>query len=116
MNNHALYQERLARIKHAIHLEPVDRVPVVFQAQAFSARYMNIPMDKYCAKSSLSFWANLDAMDRFEGLDGANTAPGGRMPALLSYAWMSHVNAPGKELPADSLWQVQEAEVMTVED
>ncbi len=116
MNKQALYQERLARIQKVIHLEPVDRVPVVFQAQGFSARYMNIPLDQYCKKNSLAFTANLEAMDRFDGLDGANTAPGGRMPMILSYAWMSHVNAPGKELPSDSLWQVQEAEVMTIHD
>jgi uroporphyrinogen-III decarboxylase len=67
----ALYQERFDRIKKAINLEPVDRVPVVFQAQAFSARYMGIPMDKYCSSSSIPFWANLDAMDKIGGLDGA---------------------------------------------
>jgi uroporphyrinogen-III decarboxylase len=112
----ALYQERFDRIKKAINLEPVDRVPVVFQAQAFSARYMGIPMDKYCSSSSIPFWANLDAMDRFDGLDGANTAPGGRIHLFLSMAWMSKVAAPGKELPSDSLWQVQEGELMTIED
>jgi methanogenic corrinoid protein MtbC1 len=41
---------------------------------------------------------------------------GGRIAPALTSIWLSHIAEPGRELPPESLWQVQEAEVMTVED
>ncbi|MBI9043422.1 MAG: hypothetical protein JEZ06_02985 [Anaerolineaceae bacterium] len=116
MDNSALYQERFERIKKTINLEPVDRVPVVFMGSAFSARYMDVTMADYCAKPNLSFKVGLSTMDRLGKLDGANMAGGGRITAMLTAMWMSRLMVPGKDLPDDSLWQVKEAEVMTIED
>ncbi len=58
----------------------------------------------------------IEAMDKLGGLDGINLAMIGRNTALLTTAWLSRIGVPGKDLPADSLWQVREAEVMTVDD
>jgi uroporphyrinogen-III decarboxylase len=55
-------------------------------------------------------------MDRLNGLDGCNLAGGGRIAPQLTTMWLSHIAEPGKELPVDSLWQVQEAEKMTTDD
>ena len=55
-------------------------------------------------------------MKRLDVLDGVNLATGGRITALLTSMWMSRLGVPGRDLPADSLWQVREAEVMTPED
>ena len=49
-------------------------------------------------------------------LDGVNLAAGGRITAILTSFWMSRLGVPGRDLPAESLWQVREAEVMTPED
>ncbi|MDR3562813.1 MAG: uroporphyrinogen decarboxylase family protein [Negativicutes bacterium] len=119
MNNEALYQERFARIKKAIALEPVDQVPVVYMGVAFAPRYMGMSMAKFCADPEASLQVNLAAMDRlngFGGLDGCNLAGGGRIAPQLTTIWLSHIAEPGKELPDDSLWQVQEKEVMTHDD
>lgn len=116
MDNTALYEERLARIKKVINLEPVDRVPLVFMGTAFSARYTGMTMAEYCKKPNASLKANLGTMDKMGGWDGANMAGGGRITPILSVLWMSHLAVPGRDLPEDSLWQVQEAEVMTHED
>ncbi|MDP6178581.1 MAG: uroporphyrinogen decarboxylase family protein, partial [Desulfatiglandales bacterium] len=34
----------------------------------------------------------------------------------LTLQWLSHIQVPGRELPDDALWQVDEKEVMSVED
>nr|AOS48135.1 uroporphyrinogen-III decarboxylase [uncultured bacterium] len=34
----------------------------------------------------------------------------------LSIQWLSRVKVPGRELPEDELWQVDEAEIMTLDD
>jgi hypothetical protein len=115
MANSALYQERFDLIKKAINLEPVDRVPVVFMGTAFSARHTGITIAEYCKKSNASFVSNYKTMADY-GFDGVNLAGGGRITALLTTIWMSHLGVPGKDLPEDSLWQVMEAEVMTHED
>ena len=116
MDNKTLYQERIDLIKKTIALEPVDHVPVIFMGTAFTARYNNISIADYCRDPKLSYQANILTMDRIGGFDGANLAGGGRITAVESVLWMSKILVPGKDLPADSLWQVQEAETMKVEE
>ncbi|MBC7252079.1 MAG: hypothetical protein H5T62_17605 [Anaerolineae bacterium] len=116
MSNEALYQERYELIEKAINLEPVDRVPVVYMGVAFAPRYMGMSMAEFCSDPEAALQVTLAAMDRLGGFDGANLAGGGNIAISLTGLWLSHIAVPGRELPPDSLWQVQEAEVMTVED
>jgi uroporphyrinogen-III decarboxylase len=113
----AIFQERLARIQKTIGLEPVDRIPFVFQATAFAPRLMGVSMAEFCADPGLRVEVTLAAMDRLGGeFDGINALPNGRITAVLSLAWLSRVAVPGRDLPSDSLWQVDEREIMTAED
>ena len=43
-DNEKLYQERLSRIRKANACEPVDRVPVIFQGEAFAPRYIGMTL------------------------------------------------------------------------
>jgi uroporphyrinogen-III decarboxylase len=116
-DGHARYRERLARIQRTIDLEPADRIPFVFMGTAFAPRYMGVSMAEFCADPDLRVDVTLAAMDRLGGdFDGINALPAGRIAAGLSVAWLSRVAVPGRDLPDDSLWQVVEAEVMTVDD
>ena len=111
------YQERLARIRRTIALEPVDRIPFVFMGTAFAPEYVGVSMAEFCADPSVRVDATLDAMDRLGGdFDGINSLPNGRITVALSLVWLSRVAVPGRDLPANSLWQVVEAEVMTTDD
>jgi uroporphyrinogen-III decarboxylase len=112
MDNEALYQERLALIERTINLEPVERLPVVYIAYAFSPRYLGVDLHRFCVEPDLAADTTIAAMQRLGGIDGTNGVPGGMIHIGLSTLWLSHVNIPGRELPGDSLWQVQEAEVM----
>jgi hypothetical protein len=99
MNNEALYQERLARIKKVINLEPVDRIPVIQMASAFSPRYMGMSMAEYCADPEASLNVTLAVMDKLGGFDGINMASAGRLTSILPTLWLSRVAVPGRDLP-----------------
>ena len=115
MEAQATYQERLARVKKAMACEPVDRAPVVFMGQGFAPRVMGMKMSDYCKDNEAAWQVKMDAMDRFPGFDAIMNV-GGVGGVYLAPWWLSHVNIPGRELPEDSLWQVQEAELMTQDD
>jgi uroporphyrinogen-III decarboxylase len=116
MTGQVSYEEKFDLIKKAINLEPVDRVPVVYMGVAFSPRYMGMSIAEFCADPEAALQVTLQAMDRLGGLDGINIPTSGRIAPALTGLWMSHIAEPGRELPEDSLWQVQEAEVMTLQD
>ena len=62
MNNEALYKERFDRIKKTINLEAVDRIPMIFQGTAFSARHVGMTIAEYCKRSNASFESNYKTM------------------------------------------------------
>ena len=109
-----LYQERAERIRRAMALEPVDRLPVIYMGTAFSPRYTGMSIARFCADPQARVEATLAAMERLGDLDGINAVPAGRITPALSRMWLSRVAVPGRDLPEDSLWQVDEAEVMTI--
>jgi hypothetical protein len=116
-DGNAVYRERLARIQKTVALEPVDRIPFVFMGSAFAPRYLGVSIAEFCADPELRVDVPLEAMDRLGGhFDGINMLPAGRIHAALSGMWLSRVAVPGRDLPEDSLWQVDEAEVMTADD
>ncbi len=117
-SKHSLYQERLTRIENAIRLEPVDRIPTVFMGIAFAPRYMGMSIAQFCADPEARVDVTLAAMDRLGAneFDGINALPAGRITAALSSLWLSRISVPGRDLPDDSLWQVAEAEILTIED
>jgi len=110
----SLYQERAERIRRAMALEPVDRLPVIYMGTAFSPRYTGMSIARFCADPQARVDATLAAMERLGDLDGINAVAAGRITPALSRMWLSRVAVPGRDLPEDSLWQVDEAEVMTI--
>ncbi|MCC7463211.1 MAG: uroporphyrinogen-III decarboxylase [Gammaproteobacteria bacterium] len=110
------YPQRLDLIRRTIAMETVERVPSIYMGTAFAPRYMGGKIARFCNDMEYAFQVQLDAMDRLGYIDGANIATGGRIGPILSALWLSRVAVPGIELPEDTLWQVMEAEVMTVAD
>jgi len=106
----------VTRIEKAISLAPVDRIPTIFMGIAFAPRFMGMSIAEFCADPDARVEVTLAAMDRFGGFDGINALPGGRITVSLSTLWLSRIAVPGRDLPDDSLWQVDEAEIMTAED
>ncbi len=114
----ALYQQRRVRIEKAIALEEVDRVPIAYMGMAFAPRYMGMSIAEYCEIDQNNTDVTLAAMDRLgaDVWDGINALPCGRIVPSLTSLWLSQIDTPGRELPPDSLWQVNESEVMKPEE
>ncbi|SMC80652.1 uroporphyrinogen decarboxylase family protein [Sporomusa malonica] len=112
--NQELLNERIARVHKAIALEKPDRTPVVIQTDGFCANHLGVKMSDFCADLSYSNQVMLDSAKKlgdFEGFDAAFVAG-----PIFPLIFLTKVRLPGKELPDDSLWQLDEREVMTIED
>ncbi len=116
MDHEKQYQERADRITRAINLEPVDRIPIIYMATAFSPRFMGMTQAEFVTNPDAPVEVTIAAMNRLGDLDGINMMPGPFQTVKLSLLWLSKIAMPGRELPEDELWQVQEAELMSVDD
>ena len=107
------YDERLNRIRKAVALEPVDKIPVAPCGNAYMARSAGIPMKDYIRDYELACSTNLKALEQMGAEITQNVI---FSPWLLSPQWLSKIAVPGEELDVDELWQVKEAENMKFED
>ncbi|HWR45533.1 uroporphyrinogen decarboxylase family protein [Sporomusa sp.] len=109
-----LLLERKTRVHKAIALEKPDRTPVILMADAFCANHMGVKLSDFCSSLTVQNQTMLNSAKAFGDIDGMN-APYAAGP-LFPLIFMTYVKLPGKELPDNSLWQLDEKEVMTVED
>ncbi|NPV30386.1 MAG: uroporphyrinogen-III decarboxylase [Firmicutes bacterium] len=109
-----LYEERLNRIKTAVALGKPDRVPVVPLGDSFCARHMGVKLADFCMDPELSHKTILESFSRLGEVDGLQGAS--FYVLTLQTLWLSKIKIPGRDLPDDELWQIDEQELMTVED
>ncbi len=114
MNETSLYEERRQRVLKTIALETTDRTPVVLEYAGFAARAVGARLGDYVKDMPTATELMIQAWDKVGGADAVEYAT--YTPDMLSLAWMSRIYVPGRELPYDEAWQVQEKELMTVED
>lgn len=115
-----LYHKRLDLIKRAIAFEPLERIPVAYAGTAFSPNYMGVKMSDFVSKSNLQtevLYNTLLKLESFGEIDALNQITIA-MPVdfAFSHLWLQRTKIPGRELPDDSLWQIEEKETMTIED
>jgi uroporphyrinogen-III decarboxylase len=108
------YMEHLGRIKKAVLLEPVDKVPVAFGGSAYCARAEHVVMADYIRDFSMQCDVNLKALADLGDLDATQNVI--FSPYLLPGQWLSNVAVPGKELGRDEMWQVLESENVKQDD
>lgn len=109
-----LYEERMERILAAVRLEKPDRVPVVPMGDSFCARHQGVKLSEFCIDPELSSRVILKCFLELGEVDGVQV-PNFYVHALSSI-WLSRLKIPGRDLPEDELWQVDEAELMTESD
>lgn len=109
-----LYKVHEQRIRDAVALKTPDRVPVVPNGPAWPARALGVKMTDVATTPEVSYKRIVEAYTSLGDIDGIQS------PAYdvstLSSQWLSKVRIPGRDLPDDELWQVDEAELMTLED
>ena len=111
--NEELYNERLTRIKKAIALEKPDRTPIVIMSDSFSAKLMGVKKSEFITNVRLANKTMIDAA-KILGVDGIELNI--LSEEIVKLVWNSKVKIPGRELPEDALWQVDEREVIKAED
>lgn len=112
--SNTLYTERLARIRKAVALEPVDKVPVAPCANAYFARAQGVLTKDHIRDFELACTTNIKSLEEMGGVDATQNEI--FSPFLLSGQWMSKIAVPGRELGDNELWQVVEKENMKQEE
>jgi hypothetical protein len=69
-----LYDERLARVKKAIALEPIDKTPVEPCANAYFAKSQGVLMKDYVSNYELACTTNLKAFEEIGACDATQNA------------------------------------------
>ena len=106
---------RMNRLSTAIALGTPDRVPVCLSVDAFAAKTMGVKLSVFVRDADVSGQAALSTIEMLGDVDLVGTAPG-YVPAVLGLLWLAPVELPGRELPEDSLWQIDEQVRVVRED
>lgn len=112
--NAELLNERQIRTKKAICLENTDRTPVIPMMDAFCAKHMGVKISDFCTNVEFSNQTVIKSLNALGDVDGLDMSY--MYASIFNFAFYSRVKLPGRELPEDALWQIDEAELMTEED
>ena len=111
-----LFNERMGRLKKAIALEKPDRTPIML-AGAFFLKYGE-PTACLADFVNRRDWADDMVMKGYEKLpaiDAGGPPVRGNVESAGA-VWLSKTRIPGRDLPDDVLWQIDEVGLMTEED
>lgn len=109
-----LYDERLIRFKKAIALEKPDKTPMQFNGDAFCAFHQGVKLSEIAVNAEFSITTILNSVKELGDIDvvdiGATYAP------MIGTYNLAKTKVPGRELPENMLWQVDETGAMTEAD
>ncbi|HWR08693.1 uroporphyrinogen decarboxylase family protein [Sporomusa sp.] len=111
-----LFAERMARLEKAIALEKPDRTPIMLSG-TFFLKYGN-PQAKMVDFITRPDWADdmvINGYQKMADVDAGGPPVLGRADATGAM-WLSKTKIPGRELPDDAFWQIDEVGLMTEED
>jgi hypothetical protein len=108
-----LYYERLERIRKAVALEEVDKMPFAPSGNACWAGIKGVPLKDYITDFKLQCDINLELLN---GLNPDASQGTLFSPYVLPGCWLCPVAVPGKELGDNELWQLMESEIMKIDD
>lgn len=109
-----LFQKHLERLTAAVTLQKPDRVPVIMSADAFCAQVQGVTLADYLSDMVRASEIHIKTFSELGEIDGTEYM----LPvaqALGAFTLMD-VKLPGKQLPPNALWQVEEIGPMTLED
>jgi hypothetical protein len=109
-----LLRQHERRIRDAVALREPDRVPVVPNGAAWAARVTGTRMLDFCTDPRVAYPALIKAYTSLGEIDGFQ-APSYHVNAV-SLLWLSRVKVPGRDLPEDKMWQMDESGLMAEDD
>jgi len=109
------YEARLGRIKAAVALEPVDKIPLLSSGPAANAKFAGVVLADYLADMELNCDCNLKVAEMMD-IDGSQAPI--FSPEVFPAQWFSSVAMPGKDpmVGPNELWQVHEKEIISQDD
>jgi len=105
---------RRERLRKAVALEPVDKVPVCLEGVAWCARVTGMTLEEFLSDANKATRAEIDSFNLVGNADCVNNPT--FASATLNFMWMTGVKRPGYEVGANEPWQVEESGLMTAED
>ena len=105
---------RWERLRKAVALEPVDKVPVCLEGVAWCARVSGMTLEEFLSDANISTQAEIDSFKLVGNADCVNNPS--FSSSALNFIWMTGVKRPGFEVGPDEPWQVEESGLMTPED
>jgi hypothetical protein len=118
MNYNDLYNQRYDKIMDTIAFKN-KTVTTIYMGQATPAAAEGLTMAEFLSSPAIGLKHTLhyvNRLNRLAPIDGVNSTHAARTNVALATMWWSYVKMPGKELPENSVWQVDEKEQLTVED
>lgn len=109
-----LYEEHLNRLKSVIAMKRVDRVPIVFNADAFCTKLSGGKLSDLVndvVQGNLELLKGMQAVGDIDSIEIPGTYP----PSMGAF-FLSKIKVPGRELPDDMIWQIDEKSYMTEKD
>ena len=95
-------------------MKPVDKIPLSFNGPAYIARHQGITIADFLSNYSLAAEKTIEYCKDHPCIDSIHS------PIMevktLSVLWLTKAKVPGKDLPADELWQLDERENIKFED
>ena len=108
------FNEKIGRMMAAVHLEEVDRVPVMASGSAVNAMLTSTKLADYCADLDVNLRVNLEGVQMVGDPDGVQVTV--FEPKMLDACWLGHMETPDVELGENDLWQMIEEEIVEEED
>ena len=109
-----LFLERMGRIQTAIHCGTPDRVPLSLVLDTFACNTMGVKYSEFCADLDVAGATMLAATEKLGDVDSVQWAT--YAPAVLGMLWLAPMKLPGRDLPDDALWQLDEQVRIQPED
>ncbi|AFA48607.1 uroporphyrinogen decarboxylase family protein [Acetobacterium woodii] len=114
----SLFDERVELYRKTIAFEN-NRTSTAYSGPATPAAHMNMTIKDFMFDTKKGFKAYVDyvkELDSFASIDCINAPYPGKFNVPLTLMWLSQIKVPGRDLPDNSLWQVQEKALIEVED
>ncbi len=101
-----LLGERFARLKTAVACGTPDRVPLSLVMDTFAAKTMGVKFSDFATDVDLAARTMLATLEKLGDVDSLQFST--YAPAVLGLLWLAPMKLPGRDLPEDSLWQMDE--------
>jgi hypothetical protein len=118
MNYNDLYNQRYDKIKDTIAFKNKN-ITTVYSGNATPAAAEGLTIAEYMSKPETTMKHYLHYINRLNSItpiDGISSLHPAMMNVALSLMWWSYVKMPGRELPENSIWQVDEKGLLKLED